>query len=453
MLEAIGQTIKKYNMIAPGDKVVCGVSGGPDSMALLHVLLALRKESDHSILVAHLDHGLREESLGEAEFVRDYCQRHGIPFFMEKADITSMAEEEHISLEDAGRRARYGLFNRILEEQQATRIAVGHQMQDNAETVLWNLMRGSGLNGLCGIRPVQGNIIRPLLFTSREEIMAYLDMNHIPYVTDSSNETCEYTRNRIRHTLLPAMEQFNPNIHGTLSRMAQTLVDDEQVLEEITDSYYNKAVAPNDGYGIHIHLATLHDAPRAVARRIIRKAVESICGLKDLTSTQVESVLELVDLQAGSCADIHGGVVARRGFESIEILKPENPEAREETLLNLEGETDAPDFNCRFICTRLDGIPDDLKNHPEHYQYFDADLFPHDAVVRSRREGDKIKPLGCGHMKLKKYLSQKKIPRWDREDIPVIASGQNILWAVGYGISDDVRIGKETARILRITCI
>ncbi len=450
MLSAIRQAVLKHHMLQPGDKAICGVSGGPDSMALLHALMMLQKEIGHMVIAAHLDHGLRPESPEEATFVKEFCGRHGIPFFMEKADIASMADLAHISLEDAGRRARYSFFNRILEEQHASRIAVGHQMQDNAETILWNLMRGSGLNGLCGIRPVQGYIIRPLLFTSREEIVEYLHVNHIPFVNDSSNDTFDYTRNRIRHTLLPVMGQFNANLYGTLSRMALILADDERTLDEATCPVYNTAVT-KQGEGLRIRIDPVANAPRAIARRVIRRAVEDICGLKDLTSAQVEAVLDLKDLQPGSCADIHSGLIARREFDTISILKPAAAETRGETPLNLEGVTEATDFHCLFTCSPIAGLPEDLKCHPEHYEYFDADLFPKDAVVRGRREGDRIRPLGCGQMKLKKYLSQKKIPRWDREDIPVIAHGQDILWAAGYGISDTVKVGRDTKRIIRIT--
>lgn len=450
MLEAVRRIIKQYNMLDAGDKVVCGVSGGSDSMALLHVLQSLQGEFGHAVLAAHLDHGLRPESAAEAAFVQSYCTAHDIPFFFEKADIAGIAKREHISKEEAGRRVRYNLFNRIAQEQCAAKIAVGHQLQDNAETVLFNLMRGSGLGGLGGIRPVQGNLIRPLLFIERDEILQYLKDHDIPFVRDESNESEEYTRNRIRHKLIPMMQQYNPNLCKTLSRMANMLAEDEEALRGMTDSYYRKAASHAEGGSIRLSLKELVSAPKAISRRIIRKAVESICGLKDLTGVQVDAVLELSALQPGSQADIHDGLVARRGFEDITILMPNLLNPHREIPLRLEGETGATDFGCRFVCTLIQEIPADLKNHNLLYEYFDADLFPQDAIIRSRREGDRIKPLGCGHMKLKKYLSEKKIPRWDREDIPVIALGQDILWAVGCGINDDVKVCKDTKRIMRI---
>ena len=211
MLAKVLQYIKEHNLITPGDLLVAGISGGPDSMALLHILLQLRPRLNFELVAAHLNHGLRPEAAAEEEFVRDYCQARQVPFYSRRVDIEEIAVRDKKSVEEAGRNCRYQYFNELVAQLGGTRIATAHHRDDNAETVLLNIIRGSGIKGLRGIRPVNGIIIRPLLCVDKNEIETYLAENSVKYCIDLSNYSTDYLRNRIRHNLLPLLEQdYNP---------------------------------------------------------------------------------------------------------------------------------------------------------------------------------------------------------------------------------------------------
>ncbi|MDP2891977.1 MAG: tRNA lysidine(34) synthetase TilS [Bacillota bacterium] len=453
MIEKVRKTIKEYAMLRRGQKAVCGVSGGPDSMALLTCLHQLGKEAGFSVIAAHLDHAIRTGSGKDAELVKSYCMKLGVPFFYERVDVANAAREQGIGIEEAGRQERYGFFNRLLRKEKADRIAVGHTMDDNAETVLMNLMRGSGTAGLRGIRPVQGNIIRPLLFIEKKEILEYLKENGIPYAIDETNLSLDYTRNRVRNVLLPAMQQFNPGICATLSRCAKSISDDEGLLQLLTDAFYDTC-AKNTETGIALEIAQLKRAHPALGKRVVREAAARLACLKDLVSANVDDVLGLLGSRAGSIIDLPAGLVARRGFSRIELSRDAGTgQNYGEIALNIPGLTQAPGFGCAFCAEVLEDVPADLKSHAKDTEYFDFDVLPKDAVIRARREGDRIRPLGCGGMKLKKYLSERRVERWNRDKIPLVASGPEVIWAVGLGISDKAKVTSGTCRFLKISYI
>ena len=235
VLTKVLQYIREHKLITPGDLVVAGISGGPDSMALLYILLQLRDRLNFKLAAAHLNHGLRPEAADEEKFVCDYCQNMQIPFYSRRLDVQEIAARGKKSLEEAGRDCRYQYFAELAAELGATRIATAHHRDDNAETVLLNLIRGSGIKGLRGIRPVNGIIIRPLLCVDKNEIESYLSENSIKYCIDLSNYSTDYLRNRIRHNLLPLLEQdYNPRIVDGLNQLADIAAAENDAMETET---------------------------------------------------------------------------------------------------------------------------------------------------------------------------------------------------------------------------
>jgi tRNA(Ile)-lysidine synthase len=450
LTEQIRNTIKQYAMLGPGQKAVCGVSGGPDSMTLLSILHRLSEEEGFTLHAAYLDHGLRPSAAAEGDLAADYCLKLGVPFSRGYADIARLSQQQRTGIEEAGRQARYAFLRSEMVRVGASKIAVGHQLEDNAETVLMNLMRGSGTAGLCGIQPLQGDIIRPLLFTSRKEILDYAEHNHVPFITDESNLNDEFTRNRVRHTLIPAMKTFNPEVTAAIARCARTVSDDEDLLRRLTESFFDACVKVTQN-GLSIDAKRLGEAHPALARRTVREAAARLTGPGDFQSVNVDHILHLGGLKPGSSADLPGGLRARRGFASIDLQRAEGPAAGiPETPLQIPGTTHVDGWG-HFQADIIHERPGELDGRLRGEAYFDHDDFPQNVVIRSRRDGDIIRPLGGGSMKLKKYLSQRKIEPWERNTLAMLACGAQILWVPGMDLSDNVKIKETTRNFLRVT--
>ena len=280
MRDKVRNTIKKYHMLQKGDKVVAGVSGGPDSMALLHILLSLKEEYGLFITVVHINHGLREEeSEGDAHFVEQYCLQNRIPCKIENMQIREMALERGMGLEEAGRQARYQAFEDAAKSCGGAKIAVAHNKNDQAETVLMRLCRGAGLKGLSGIAPVRGEIIRPLIDCTREEIEGYCREQSIDYCVDKTNALDIYTRNKIRIQLLPFLErEINPNMVETLARTAEILSAENRFLDQEADKAFLQC-AKKEKEAVVLDAALLSQIPEAVGRRVVFLAVAAVTGL------------------------------------------------------------------------------------------------------------------------------------------------------------------------------
>lgn len=438
----VAALLKEYN-IAGGTGLLVGISGGPDSVALLHMLRCLREVGICGLYAAHMHHGIRGKYAdADAAFVHALCSEWAIPLFEERADVPSLSKCDDLTLEEAARIARYAFLRRAKEECGARYIVTAHHRNDQAETVLLHLLRGAGLAGLCGMRVCTGDILRPLLTTPHEDILSYLKQEGLAYCTDESNFEPGCARNRIRLELLPLLkEEYNPSVVDSLCRMAELLSEDEALLHAQAERELDEARLPQGGYSCDALLRL----PMALQSRAVRIALEREGALYDMQRGGIQSVCALLRARTGAHMKLPRSLQARISYGAL-IIEPVPTAPNEfEAPFLWPGNTATPygRFEARFV--------DSLRmNENVRIAYFDADRLPPNSCVRKRMAGDRFHPLGApGMRKLKDYLIDKKIPRPER-DTPLIASGQNVLFFPGGTVSETVRVRDGTRRILRV---
>jgi tRNA(Ile)-lysidine synthase len=464
------KTIDKYGMLSAGDTVLAGLSGGPDSVCLLHVLKNLDmkltlKETNHKalnlkLLAVYVDHGLRpDETPAEIEFCRTLCNKLGVEF-MTRA-LPPLIEKGN--KQDALRTLRYEVFTECAIRAGAKKIALGHNRDDQAETVLINLMRGAALAGLSGIPPVRGAYIRPLIDVSRADIEQYLADNNLEHVTDSSNLTDDYLRNRIRHNLLPHMLHFNPNLVDTLSRNAHVIREENDFLEFLTSKKLITLISRKSGDSIELFLSPLESMERVILRRVLKRATGVVEVLhKNIGANHIEDVLDLI--KAGATGDrIHlpGGIRVIKSYSTL-IITARPPSGILACELNVPGEAilrEAKVVLRTEFCDPPDVSIDDsiIKStatnatNNKYESYIDADKLKLPLNIRGRRNGDFFYPLGAGgRKKVQDFLVDEKIPRDERGAVPIVCSGEDIVWVAGMRLDDRFKVTGETRRCVRI---
>lgn len=444
--------IKKYEMAAPGQTVLVAVSGGADSMCLLDILQKI--DLNVRVLAAHYNHGLRgAESDRDQEFVEEFCRKRGIPFFTETGDVKGEADAGREGIEETARRMRYSFLRETAERQGAHRIATAHNADDNVETVIMNMARGSGLDGLCGIPPVRGNIIRPLLCLTREDIEDYLQKNDIPNIFDSSNDNQFFARNRIRHGVIPVLREKNPGLSMSVLSMTERLRQDRECLDNLALTAFAGLTREGGGGGgggggkaeggeIRGSVSELMELPGAVRARVIRLALEDIGVTGE--SRIVKAVTELLSANAPSGeVNLKGGGEVRREYGEI-VFSPVPPErgggggGGEDgggfAPVDLELDTPAyiPELDLIITCKK--GF---IYNGTFHFK---SSGICDNITVRPRLAGDKIKLAGRGCTKtLKKLFIEKKIPVLSRNRIPVFADGEGVVAVMGMGVAERCR--------------
>lgn len=412
ILNIIKQAIAEYNLFKSGSSVLVGLSGGADSVCLTHILHALSKELDITVYTAHVNHGIRgSEALSDELFAKDFSESLGLKCFVKRADIPAIAEAEGISEETAGRKIRYGFFDEICGKYNIDYIATAHNKNDNAETMLMNFMRGSSTNGLCGIPYKRANIIRPLLDVGRDEIEEYCRNHNLEYVTDSTNLSDSYTRNKIRHIMLPLIEkEFNSGFIDTVTANSRLIREDNALLERMSKDFYVKNVHK----GI-IDSSILKAADIAIQRRVIRFMLsDAYGGINDIPAKYVCDVLKLSNNQSGANINLADGIVVRNDFGRLVVDKVGESEP---FLYEAEvGETvEIPQIKKRVTVMEA-SYRDSDKN-----TVFLSCAAAQRIIVRSRKRGDKFYPVGMtGSKKVKQYFIDKKIPRHKRGLIPII---------------------------------
>ena len=470
-LRKVRQAVESHNMLEYNDAVLVGVSGGPDSVALLHILLKLAPEFNLTLGVAHLDHALRKtHSAEDARFVSSLCEALSLPFFLQQKDVAAYARQSALSLETAGRHARYTFFIETGQKENFNKIALGHHAEDNAEVVLINLLRGSGPLGIAGIPPMRSpGIIRPLIYLKRPEILQFLEKNRLNYVADASNRDFVFLRNRIRHQLLPHLAgTYNPNISDALNRLALIARSEGEWLDgEVSRIFQTVAQPFEDRITLSIEaLRSLHVACR---RRLLRKAVLYIKDdLKKITYRHIEALSRFADGgRKGGRIDLPDGLSARRSSNTLLIEKKPSSHDRPgenrpadgvDFCYHIHGATSKPQTLlvkeagrilkwCRHSIKELEP----WKNADPNLAFFDQNKVVFPLTIRSFRPGDRLYPLGMdGSQKLKKYFINAKIPRKERRRIPLLISGKDIIWIAGHRMSRKAAISTETQNILKI---
>ena len=476
--EKVFSFMEKHHMLQAGDSVVAGISGGADSVCLLFVLLAYRKRVPFSLAVVHVNHGIRQEAHEDEAYVEELCRSFAIPFYPVHVDVRQKAKQEKCSEEEAGRMARYDAFERVAKECGADKIAVAHNANDRSETMLFHLFRGSGIKGLGSIRPVREKIIRPILCLERREVEAYLNVQKIAFCQDATNETDDYTRNRIRHHILPYAEKEIAS--GCVFHMAQTadmLSETEDYLQQQTMAAMQGCVeewpqcnAPENGYNscrkMQIDIEKFLEHHSVIRRRMIYEAMVSLAGSsKDISQVHVRDLLTLFTESGNRTICLPYGMRGRREYGKVFI-----EHAAEEELWEAQSvccpEEDAVQFRAelsigtesvmQLSVLEEEGLFTKIPQN-EYTKWFDYDKIKGCLTVRYRQQGDYLTIAdGQGklnHKSLKDYMITEKIPRNERDRTLLLAEDNHVIWLIGYRISEYYKVSRNTKRILQVQLI
>ncbi len=440
------QFIQQNELIKQNEKLVVGVSGGADSVCLLSLLCKLREEMSLNLTVVHINHSIRSEALEDALFVESLCEKYGIPFVLKTYPVNDLAKKWNMSSEEAGRKVRYEAFSSVLGNEEG-KIVVAHNQNDVAETVLFNLFRGSGSTGLTGIRPKNGNIIRPLLCFLREEIENYLYENQLSYCIDKTNLTDDYTRNKIRNHILPYVEEHI--VKGSVSHIYNTaglLKEQEEYLETVADSALSEvAVLDEERHTYEIDRAKFSKLHIFLQKKVLYKIIEQLSGSKkDITAKHIENVLGLFNKEGMKSVSLPYNLQAKSSYEHVCIGLSRNNTDEEIMESALE---DAKGFTFRIFSDKMpDTIPE-----KEYTKWFDCDKIEGVLTVRTWREGDFLMVQNGQHRKsVSRYFIDEKIPKDERAKMLLLTDGSHVLWIIGKRISDYYKITEKTKRILEI---
>ena len=477
MINQVWNYVEELHMFEKNDYVVAGVSGGADSVCLLYVLLELKKRIPMTVHVVHVNHGIREEAGEDAAYVEGLCKKYELPFTLVEEQVEELAKKLHVSTEEAGRQVRYQAFHRVLSEyagDRRGRIAVAHNKNDSCETFLFHLFRGSGLKGLSGIRPVREEIVRPLLCLERAQIEQYLNQNHISFCIDKTNYEDNYTRNRIRHHILPsACELVSSGAVSHIKEAADKINDACELIEDMTQDGYDTCVR-KDEKGYHISKEALFSLHKTLRSYVLLEVLTRASGSgKNLESGHVEQMLTLFEKQCGRELALPYGLKAVREYDGICLRKHVEEESQgqfsyvigEEEKKRLErGEAivvalpDGGELFCNLLTAGIiceTGILDTQleKNIPvkPYTKWFDYDKIKDNIVVRTRKTGDYLTVNSMNQRKtLKAYFVNAKVPKEERDRICLVTEGSHVIWIIGNRISSYYKVSGTTERILQI---
>lgn len=456
MLNQIREYIRQQHMFHKGDRVVVGVSSGADSMCLLSVLMKIQKEYSLTLFVVHVNHQIRgTEANLEEQYVHDFCVRNNIHVHCVQRNVQAIAKRIGCSVEEAGRKVRYEIFQEECDQENCHKIAIAHNMNDNAETVLFHLFRGSKIEGMSGIHSVNQKIVRPLLQTKRETIEAFLKQEGISYCTDSSNLSLDYTRNKIRNRILPYVrEEINERAIEHIVSFAREMEHVSAFLNRLTDTVYPQIVNQKDNRA-ELNLELLKQQDPILQRSIMKRAIETVCrAKKDIEEIHVQSALELANKQTGKKISLPYHIIVQRGYTTLIVKKYENSVDSYVSAypLNVVGITEIPNTETRFECKVMgkEGMFTIPKNC--YTKCYDYDKIKDTVVIRTRQQGDFLQINKNGGTKMLKALFiDEKIPKEERDRMLLLASGSHILWIPGVRSSEAFQVDEDTTKILTVT--
>ncbi|MGL5649604.1 MAG: tRNA lysidine(34) synthetase TilS [Clostridium sp.] len=457
MREKFIKHIEENDLIRKGDKVLVALSGGPDSICMLHLLCSIREEYSLEIGAAHLNHMLRgEEANKDEEYAKEFCESLGVEFFSRRVDIEGYSKERGVSTETGGRDVRYELFTDVKKKYGYTKIATAHNANDQAETILMRMMRGTGLEGLCGI-PVKrdGVFIRPILCMERNKIEEYCEKFDLKPRIDKTNLETVYTRNKIRLKILPYMkENFNNDVVMAINRMTHILYEDNKFITDYAKEKFKLFCVKENG-DIKIKKELFNES-RSVLTRVIRKALVKVSkSTYDFEMKHIEEVIKLNYLGTNKKVDLPNGIYAENIYGEIYIKKREEKKVVEKKKIcvlkeEVEKRSQFGDYEFNFEVLKNQK---NLKiTNNDLIKYFDYDKINKCIIIRNRENGDKMVPFGMkGTKKLKDIFIDMKIQKEKRDELPVIVFDDNIAWVVGVRLSDIYKVTKETENILKIS--
>ena len=449
------QYIEKFDLLPMGSGVVIGLSGGADSVALLEVLCSLQQERGLRLAAVHVHHGIRRNAQEDVEFCRELCMEKKVDFFCEYIDVPQMARAQGISEEEAGRNARYHIFEEYRGKLQMDIIAVAHHQNDQAETILFQLFRGSGLRGMSGMQPKRGNIIRPLLGVSRKEIEEYLRDKQRTYVTDETNACDQYSRNKIRHYVLPVAEEISFGAVGHMSQTAGQLREILEYMEQQAATFLDIHGEYSDGEW-KLSVNALQQEHIALQKMIVTEALaRSFKSRKDITEKHIGHILELLDKEGEKIIRLpNGGVVVKQYSQLIfkQIIEANERDFDGFCEIKIEPDHTYLLETGMILKTKL-LFENNLENVPKNdcIKWFDYDKIIGTLSLRTREQGDFLVIRDDGARKsLQDYLVNEKVPKSERDKQLLLADGSHILWVIGKRISAHYKVTKDTKRILEV---
>jgi len=455
-------------MVQAGEAVLAAVSGGPDSVALVHILATLAPLLSFQLAIAHLNHGLRShESERDAEFVAALARKLKLKLYQDKKNVRQYQKRHKLSPEEAARQVRYIFLNQTAETHAYDKIAVGHHLDDNAELVMLFFLRGSGTLGLSGIPPVRdGKIIRPLINVKRSEIIEFLNEKDLAYVSDATNADLSLLRNKIRHELMPHLAAtYNPNIVETLNRLASVVRSEEKWIERLTEHLFETALLHRDADSIGLSLENFGEFPLGARRRLIRKAIRMVKGnLRRIAFTHIDAALRLVfqGPQSGGI-DLPDDIRIQRHGQALIISKQEQRRrppgggrsaavcTAYEYSLAAPGIVSIREAGMRLELTEtsIEEVAD-VRRAGQRIAFFDIHKVTFPLIVRNSCPGDRFSPLGMdGTQKLKSFFINNKIPKDQRVKCPLLVSNGKIIWVVGHRLDNSAKVDRETRKVLK----
>lgn len=457
IINSVRQTIKRENLIEKNDKILIALSGGPDSICLLDIMIKLKDEYNLTLYAAHLNHRIRGiDAQEDSLFCQKICKKNNVTFFVKNIDIPELAVQQSRGVEEVARDVRYDMFFDIKNKLGINKIAVAHNLDDQAETMLMKMFRGSGIQGLRGIDyKRKDGIIRPLLDIYKSQINEYCDVNNLNPRIDKTNFESDYSRNKVRLDLIPYIENnYCENIKQILSRTANVIRDDYNYIEEVSKEHYELLVKNKSDDEIILDLPLLKNTDTAIQKRVIRLAILDIMGnLNNIENVHIVDSLSLLEKSDGKIINLPKNlkayiknedyVITTKNQENEEITYQYNIEINGKTVVNEIGLT---------VTTSVLPAKDSLALPVSKYiKVFDYDKIVGSLYVRSRKIGDKLSPIGLtGTKKIKDILINKKIPADTKYMFPIISDDEQILWLLGYRISENYKIDDNTQRVIRI---
>ncbi len=464
LLTSVKRALSEHRLLAPGDRVLVGVSGGPDSMVLLFVLNQLAVELGISLGVAHLNHLLRgAQADRDARTVEKAAIDLGLPHHITSAHVTKVKRGLGLSPEEAARRVRYAFFKKTMIDAGYNKLALGHHLNDNAEQMLMALLRGSGPKGLSGIMPMRQNrIIRPLIQVSRPQIEAFARQNKITFVTDASNRDLRFVRNRVRHRLLPLLTaEYNPRIERQLSQLAEVMRTEDEWIEGLVDASYAGALTHHAKGRLSFRINALQGMHPALVRRCLRRALLELTGtLRQIGFVHIQSIQALLEQgKDGKSVHLPRGIRASRSRNGLDLMligdhprQPANHPNMAPTVIQgpfpCTVKVESLGIGLRFEIRQPDSLPR-WGDTGSRQAFFDLNRLSPPLVLRGKLPGDRFVPLGAsGSQKIKKFFIDHGIRREERASIPILADQQRIIWLVGWRIDERAKVTPTTSKVL-----
>jgi tRNA(Ile)-lysidine synthase len=446
-------TIREHKMISSGDRIIVAVSGGPDSVCLLEILFQLREILNVCLIVAHLNHGLRPgEDERETAFVEKLARRLGLAFRHERAE--HLGDAHGTSIEERAREIRYRFLARVVKEHRAQRVALGHNKNDQAETVLMNILRGTGSAGLSGMPPVRENLyIRPLIHTTRDELLAYLWEKNLSYKIDSSNLDKKYLRNRIRLELMPSLFTYQPRLIEHLDDLAFLCREENRFMEKEAEKCLRNIISTSSDKAFDISLEAFSGLPSPLQYRVIRGAIARAKGnLRRVNIGHIRAISELVENRKPQVGiNLPDHVVVKKVYDRLRFSCAEEMRTADFSYsIKATGMVHIGEVNMTIACEEIprEGFPG--RSQSDWQCFLDLEALRWPLKVRNFRAGDKFIPLGLnGFKKLKEVFINKRIPHDERRRIPILESRGDIVWVCGIRIDHRYRVRGDTRRILR----